>query len=240
MKSLDLHVWSDIACPWCYVGKRRLEKALAAFAHRDAVHVRWRAFELDPTAPRVRDWAVPYAERLAKKYGSSVQQAEQRLRHLTEIAGAEGLDIRFDRIRPGNTFDAHRLIALARARGFEDAAKERLMHAYFTDGLAVGDPGVLVRLGEEIGIDRAEVHDMVASDSYSEEVRGDEELARDLGISGVPFFVMGGRLALSGAQPPSVLGEALEQAWAEGAAADPPDGDACGSDACVRPAPAAG
>jgi predicted DsbA family dithiol-disulfide isomerase len=218
MKSLDVHVWSDIACPWCYVGKRRLETALAAFAHRDAVQVRWRAFELDPAAPRIRASELPYAERLAKKYGSSVQQAEQRLAHLAEIAGAEGLDLRFDRIRPGNTFDAHRLIALARARGVEGAAKERLMHAYFTDGLAVGDPGVLVRLGEEIGIGGAEVRDTVASDAYSEEVRADEELAHNLGISGVPFFVMGERLALSGAQAPSVLGEALEQAWTEASA----------------------
>jgi predicted DsbA family dithiol-disulfide isomerase len=238
MTSLDVHVWSDVACPWCYVGKRRLETALAAFAHRDAVHVRWRAFELDPTAPRVRDSAAPYAERLAKKYGSSVQQAEQRLRHLTDIASADGLDIRFDRVRPGNTFDAHRLIALARAGGFEDAAKERLLRAYFTDGLAVGDPRVLVRLGEEIGIAGAEVHDMLASDQYSEDVRADEELAHALGISGVPFFVMGERLALSGAQAASVLGEALEQAWSEGTAVDPPDGDACGPDACGGPAPA--
>src|SRR5271168_287939 len=101
MKPLDVQVWSDIACPWCYVGKRRLETALGAFAHRDAVRVRWRAFELDRAAPRIRDSSGPYAERLAKKYGFSVQQAEQRLRHLTDIASAEGLDIRFDRIRSG-------------------------------------------------------------------------------------------------------------------------------------------
>ncbi|MGA3122309.1 MAG: DsbA family oxidoreductase [Polyangiaceae bacterium] len=238
MTSLDVQVWSDIACPWCYVGKRRLEAAQAGFAHRDAVHVRWRAFELDPAAPRVRDATGPYAERLAKKYGMSKAQAEQRLRHLTEIAAAEGLDLRFDRIRPGNTFDAHRLIALARSRGFEDAAKERLMRAYFTDGLAIGDPSVLVALGEQVGLDGAEVHDALASDAYSEEVRADEELARDLGVSGVPFFVLGERLAVEGAQPSTTLTAALDQAWAEGPGAPRSEGPSCGPDGCDPALPA--
>jgi predicted DsbA family dithiol-disulfide isomerase len=233
MTPLEVQVWSDIACPWCYVGKRRLETALAAFSRRDAVSVRWRAFELDPTAPPVREATGPYAERLAKKYRMSTAQAEQRLRQLTEVAAVEGLELRFDRIRSGNTFDAHRLIALARAGGLEGAAKERLMRAYFTDGLAVGDPSVLVQLGEEIGIPGATVHDMLASDLHSEEVRADEKLAHELGISGVPFFVLGGRLAVSGAQPAAVLGAAFEQAWAEGQGAPVTSGVACGSDACA-------
>jgi len=233
MKPLQVQVWSDIACPWCYVGKRRLATALAAFTHRDDANVRWRAFELDPTAPRVRDEGGPYAERLARKYGMSRVEADERLRHLTDVAAAEGLRIAFDSIRPGNTFDAHRLIAFARTRGLEDAAKERLMRAYFTEGRSVGDRGVLAELGEEVGIPGADVADVLAGDAFSVDVRVDEKLARDRGISGVPFFVVGERLAVSGAQPASVLAAALERAWAEGPGAPRPAGASAG-DAPVR------
>ncbi|MGD0673889.1 MAG: DsbA family oxidoreductase [Polyangiaceae bacterium] len=224
MKCLDVDVWSDIACPWCYVGKRRLESARASFAHPERVRVRWRAFELDPAAPRSAGEMGPYAERLAKKYGMSRAEGEKRLRHLTELAAIEGLELRFDRIRPTNTFDAHRLVALARTRGVEDLAQERLMRAYFTDGLAVADPGVLAGLGDEMGLDRNDVHDVLASDAYSGEVRRDEDRARQLGISGVPFFMLGQHLAVSGAQPSSTLAAALEEAWTDPPGAAPPEG----------------
>src|SRR5690348_3186176 len=117
MKKLTVEIWSDIACPWCYVGKRRLEAALAQFPHRDAVEVVWRAFELDPSAPRTRDASVSYAGRLAAKYGAQVAQAEGMIRRMTDVAAADGLDFHFERIRPGNTFDAHRLLHLAHERG---------------------------------------------------------------------------------------------------------------------------
>src|SRR5882724_10552249 len=146
MKKLRVDVWSDIVCPWCYVGKRRLEAALARFAHRDAVEVVWHAFELDPRAPAVTEARVPHAERLARKYGMSVEQAEARTRQLVDLGAADGLDFRFDRTRPGNTFHAHRLLHLAAEEGVQDQAKERLLRAYFTEGEPIGDLEVLGRI----------------------------------------------------------------------------------------------
>jgi predicted DsbA family dithiol-disulfide isomerase len=236
MKKLRIDVWSDIACPWCYVGKRRLEAALARFPHRDAVEVIWRAFELDASAPRVRDAAASYAERLSKKYGSGVAEAEAMIRRMTDVAAADGLDFRFDRIRPGNTFDAHRLLHLGHERGAQDAVKERFLRAYMTEGEAIGDPDALSRLSREAGLDADEVAGVLATDTYAREVRDDEAEARALGISGVPFFVFGGRFGVSGAQPAEVLLRALEQGWAEAAEkgdAGSTEGAACGPDGCA-------
>src|SRR4051794_9108684 len=145
MKTLRIDIWSDIACPWCYVGKRRLESALDRFQHRDAVEIHWRAFELDPSAPREVPRLSSYAERLAKKYGAPVQQAEGMVSRMVDTAKADGLDFDFDRIKPGNTFDAHRVIHLAADRGIQDAVKERFLRAYLTEGQAIGDPETLVR-----------------------------------------------------------------------------------------------
>jgi len=235
MAKLRVDVWSDIACPWCYVGKRRLEAALERFPNRSLVEVVWRAFELDPSAPRVRDAGVSYAERLAKKYGTGVPQAEAMIRRMTEVAAGDELDFRFDRIRPGNTFDAHRLLHLALERGVQDAVKERFLRAYMTEGEAIGDPDVLSRLAREASLDAEEVSGVLATDAYAREVRADEETARSVGISGVPFFVVGGRYAVSGAQPAEVLLGALERAWAEaeGAGDDAlAEGAACGPEGC--------
>ncbi|CAN5922107.1 protein disulfide isomerase FrnE [soil metagenome] len=232
---LRIDVWSDIACPWCYVGKRRLEAALALFPHRDAVEVVWRAFELDPAAPRERDASVGYAERLSKKYGSSVREAEGMISRMTDVAAADGLDFRFDRIRSGNTFDAHRLIHLGGERGKQGAVKERLLHAYMTEGEAIGDREVLVRLAGEAGLDPEEVRAMLASDANVKDVREDEDEARQLGITGVPFFVMGGKYAVSGAQPAEVLLRALTRAW-EDLDAQPAvfaEGATCGPESCA-------
>jgi predicted DsbA family dithiol-disulfide isomerase len=235
MPTLRIDIWSDIACPWCYVGKRRLEGALAQFAHKDDVAIHWRAFELDPSAPRVRDADGGYAARLARKYGSSTAQAEERLRHMTELAAADGLDFRFDRIRPGNTFDAHRLLHLAGLRGVQDALKERLLRAYMTEGQAIGVPEVLAPLAREAGLDEAEVRALLDGDRYAAEVRADEAEAHALGISGVPFFVIGGRLGVSGAQTSDVLLGALDRGWSELRAApieQLAEGAACGPDGC--------
>ena len=132
MKKLRIDVWSDIACPWCYVGKRHLEAALARFPHRDAVEVVWRAFELDPSAPREREHTTSYADRLAKKYGTSAREAQTRIDGMTDIARADGLVFDFEKIRPGNTFDAHRLLHLAHERGVQDAVKERFLLGYMS------------------------------------------------------------------------------------------------------------
>lgn len=234
MHKLRIDVFSDIACPWCYVGKRRLEAALAQFPHRDSVEVVWRAFELDSAAPRVRDPAVSYSERLSQKYGTTLAQAEAMLQRMTEVAAADGLQFRFDRIRPGNTFDAHRILHLAHERHVQDAVKERLLRAYMTQGEAIGEPEVLVRLAAEAGLDAAEVRALLSSDRYGREVRADEQEARSLRISGVPFFIIGGRYGLSGAQPSETILGALTQAWAETRAVAPlVEGATCGPDGCT-------
>jgi predicted DsbA family dithiol-disulfide isomerase len=235
MKKLRIDVWSDIVCPWCYVGKRRLEGALAQFSHRDAVEVVWRAFELDPSAPAVRDEDVSYAERLARKYGTTVDHAQKMIERMTAVAAADGLDFRFDRIRPGRTFDAHRLLHLAAERGLQDALKERLLRGYMTEGAVIGDPETLVRLASEAGLDADEANGVLATDAYSAEVRAEEDDARDLSITGVPFFVMGGRYAISGAQPADFLLRAVTAAWNE--LPEPTDalaeGATCGPDGCA-------
>jgi predicted DsbA family dithiol-disulfide isomerase len=218
---LRVDIWSDIACPWCYVGKRRLEQALARFGHRHEGHegheveVVWRAFELDPSAPRVRDPQQSYVERLARKYGTTPAQAQAMIDRMVDTAAGDGLALRFGHIRPGNTFDAHRLLHLAHERGVQDALKERLLRAYLTEGQAIGEPEVLAPLAREVGLDERELADVLAGDRYAAEVRQDEAIARELGITGVPFFVLDGRLGVSGAQPADVLLGALNRAWSE-------------------------
>ena len=234
MKRLRVDVWSDVVCPWCYIGKRRLEAALALFAHRDTVDVVWRAFELNQAAPRLTDGSGSYAARLAKKYGFSVAEAETKLRQMTDVAAAEGLDFRFDRIKPGNTFDAHRVLHLAAGRGVQGAVKERLLRAYMTEGEAIGDPEVVARLAAEAGLDVNDVRAVLASDAYSREVRADEREAQALSVTGVPFFVFGQRYAVSGAQPAQVHLGALEQAWRDISGAPTlTDGAVCGPDGCA-------
>jgi predicted DsbA family dithiol-disulfide isomerase len=231
MKRLTIDVWSDIACPWCYIGKRRLEAAIARFPHGPAVDVVWRAFELDPSAPRVRDRSVPYAERLAKKYGTHVAEAQLKLEQMTDLAAKDGLDFHFERVQSGNTFDAHRVLHLALERGVQGAVKERFLRAYMTEGEPIGEPEALVRLAGEAGLEADEVRAVLAGDSYSAEVRADEDQARAAGISGVPFFVLAGRYAVSGAQSADVLLDALTQAWAK-AEAPIGEGAVCGPDGC--------
>ena len=201
MPALRLDIWSDIACPWCYVGKRRLEAALATFDHAADVEIVWRAFELDPSAPAIPEGGPGYADRLASKYRTSTAQAEGMLKKMTETAAVDGLEFRFDRIRPGNTFDAHQLIHFAHEQGVQDAMKERLLRAYMTEGQPIGDREVLVTLAGEAGLDPAAAREVLETGRYADDVRTDEALARELGISGVPFFVLGGRLGISGAQP---------------------------------------
>ena len=208
---MHVEIWSDIACPWCYVGKRRFEAALAAFEHADEVTVTWRSFELDPGAPPERPEDA--AGHLAKKYGRTREQAEQMHAAMTEMAAGEGLDFRFDRLRLGNTFDAHRLVHLGAAHGIQDAVKERLFRGYLSEGELMSDPETLRRLGAEAGLPADEVADLLASDRFAAEVREDERTGSSLGISAVPFFVADRAFGASGAQPAEVLLEFLRQAW---------------------------
>jgi predicted DsbA family dithiol-disulfide isomerase len=214
-KVLPIDVWSDIACPWCYVGKRRLESALTQFPHADQVEVTWHAFELDPSAPAQRDTQQSYAERIAKKYGSGVARAKEMVDRMLGIAAADGLAFDFEHIRPGNTFNAHRLLELAKRHGLQGQLKERLFQGYLSEGAAIGDPETLLRLATEVGLPVEEVQAVLSSDAHAAEVRADEAEARALGVDGVPFFVIGGRYAVAGAQPAELLLQALTQAWNE-------------------------
>ena len=210
---MNVEIWSDIACPWCYIGKRRFEAALEQFEHRDDVNVTWRSFELHPDAPHER--TGDRAERLAEKYGMTVEQAREAELRLTSAAAGEGLPFRFDIARSGNTFDGHRLVHLAEAHGLQDERKERLLRAYFTEGELMSDHDTLVRLAGEVGLDEREVRELLAGDRYADAVRADERSAGELGISAVPTFVIDRKLGASGAQPPDALLDLLRQGWAK-------------------------
>ncbi len=228
---MEVEIWSDIACPWCYVGKRRFEAALAAFEHRDQVNLTWRSFELDPmaSAERVGDGA----EHLAAKYGMSRSEALAAQARMTDVAAADGLDFRFDLTRGGNTFDAHRHLHLAAAHGLQDALKERLMLAYLTEGELISDTQVLERLGLDVGLPELELRELALTDRYGAAVREDERQAREFGISAVPFFVFDRAFGASGAQPTAVLGELLQRAWdARPPVAAAAAGERCGIDGC--------
>jgi predicted DsbA family dithiol-disulfide isomerase len=234
---MQVEIWSDVVCPWCAIGKRRFEAALARFAHRDEVTVRWRSFELDPSAPAER--TVDNVEHLAAKYGMWRAEAEAAQARVADAAAAEGWEFDLARARGGNTVDAHRLLHLAADRGVQGDLKERLLAAYQSNGEPISDHETLVRAALAVGLDEAEVRELLTSDRYGEDVRADERDARALGISGVPFFVLDRRYGVSGAQPPEVLLEALEQAWAERSplqvVAGAADADACGPDGCEVP-----
>ena len=232
---MHVEIWSDIACPWCYVGKRRFEAALEQFEHRDDVTVTWRSFELDPGAPAEREGDL--AAHLAAKYGRTLEQAHAMHDQMTATAAGDGLEFHFERARSGNTFDGHRLIHLAAAHGLQDAMKERLLAAYLGEGRLISDRDTLVELAGEVGLEAGEVREALDGEAYTAEVRDDERIAAALGISAVPCFVIDRRMGASGAQPPETLLGFLREGWstrepiammADGVA----EGDACGPDGC--------
>jgi predicted DsbA family dithiol-disulfide isomerase len=213
---MKVEIWSDLVCPWCYIGKRRFEAALARFDHRDEVSLEWKSFELDPGRPA--GGSSTLAELLAGKYGHSLAQAQQMLDSTTATAAADGLAYHFDRAIPANTFNAHQVIHLAAARGLQAEAEERLLAGYFTEGADVDDVETLAALGAEIGLDGDEVRAALAEQRYADAVRADEAEASGLGISAVPFFVFDRTYGVSGAQSPDAILEVLRQAWSEGRA----------------------
>ncbi len=213
---MRLEIWTDVVCPWCYIGKRRLEAAFAQFEHADQVEIRWRSFELAPEAPR--QIAESTVQHLAGKYGVPLAQAQQMVDRTTSTAAAEGLTYDFDNAQLGNSFDAHRLLHLAADRGVQSELEELLFRAHFTEGRSHTDPDSLVQIAVAAGLDEGEARTVVESDAYADDVRADEALARSFGISGVPFFVADRKFGVSGAQPAEVLLEMLRAAWA---AADP-------------------
>lgn len=224
---MKLEIWSDIACPWCYVGKRRLEQALASFPERDSLDVIWRSFELDPSAPSVRPGSA--AEHLARKYRLPLERAEEMNANMRAQGAKEGIMFDFERMRMGNTFDAHRLIHFAAAEGRRTEMVERLFRAYFTDGAALADRDVLASLAADVGLDAAAARNALERGAFADAVRADEERARAFGVTGVPFFAIDERYGISGAQSPEVILGALQQAWSEAA---PAEAHAHGADGC--------
>lgn len=210
---MQVEIFSDVVCPWCYIGKRRFEAALAAFPHADAVTVTYRSFQLDPEAPAVSTQSVE--EHLAEKYDRTLEQAREMNRRVTDLAAGVGLDFHLDKAQRGNTFDAHRLLHLAAARGAQAELAERLLDAYFTRGAAVGEHAELTALAVAAGLVEAEAAAVLAGDDYAAEVRADLQLAGTLGVSGVPFFVFDRTYGVSGAQDTAVLREVLDRVWTD-------------------------
>lgn len=202
---MKVEIWSDVVCPWCYIGKRRFERALEAFD--EDVDIVYRSFELSPDAPRRQSGTL--VESLASKYGIPAARAEQMLRQTTQAAAGEGLDFDFDSAQGGNTFDAHRLLRFALLEGVQLEVKERLLRAYFVEGRAISDRDELAKIAGEAGLDVERVRKMLDSDEYSEQVRADQARAGRVGVRGVPYFLIDGEVGISGAQPPETFLEAL-------------------------------
>lgn len=208
---MQIEIWSDVICPWCYIGKRRFEKALEQFGQHENINVIWRSFELDRNAPQ--HYPGTLEERLASKYGVSLQEAAAMNARVTAVARESGLEYRLSDARPGNTFDAHRLLHFANSEGLGDQATERIMQAYFSESFPVGDRAALAALAPQFGIAEAEAAQMLDSDAYSDAVRADELRAAEFGVTGVPFFVFDEKSGISGAQPVEVFVAALQQAY---------------------------
>jgi predicted DsbA family dithiol-disulfide isomerase len=206
---MQIEIWSDVICPWCYIGKRNFEAALDQSGRRGQANIIWRSFELDPDAPRQQPGTI--RELLSEKYQVSLEEADEMNARVTAIARGVGLEYHLDKARRGNTFDAHRLIHFAIDKQVGDKAIEAIMHAYFSDSLAVGDPAELAKLAPMFGIAEGEALAMLESDKFADAVRADEARAEGFGISGVPFFVFEEQTGISGAQPVEVFLEALQQ-----------------------------
>ncbi|WP_134767300.1 DsbA family oxidoreductase [Nocardioides sp. 1609] len=208
-----IEIWSDVVCPWCYIGKRRLEEALAGFEHRDRVDVEWRSFQLDPSAPAGADGPTErVAEMIGRKYGGGADAGQQMIAQVAGVAAEVGLD--FGRHAEGlhlNTRDAHRLLHAAGPLRAE--LKEAFLHAYFVEARNLADPAVLTEIATGVGVDADDVRAVLSSDRYDDEVEADVREAAGLGATGVPFFVVDRRYGVSGAQPVEVFTQLLERAW---------------------------
>jgi predicted DsbA family dithiol-disulfide isomerase len=211
--TVEVEIWADVVCPWCYLGKKQFEQALASFEHRDKVQVTYRSFQLDTAAPPGK--TTPAVEMLAQKYGMTAARAEQAQRQMEERAAAIGLTFRMSGLRSGSTRDAHRLLQLAKASGRQDQLMERLQRAYFTEQDSIFDHDSLTRLAIEAGLDRDDVVHVLASDQYADHVDTDQAMALAIGATGVPLFVIDRRYGISGAQPAETIADVLERAWAE-------------------------
>jgi len=229
LPTVDVEIWSDVICPWCYIGKRRFDLAIEEVAGEVDVRVSYKPFQLDPTASASNP--IPAAEGYARKFGGP-EQAAAIIDKVTSVAAEDGIEFRMDRALRANTFDAHRLLWLAGATGHQAALKQRLLEAYFTDGLNVGDHEVLADCAADVGMERDGVLAFLSSDDGVLQTRTELDEARELGITAVPTFVFGGTWAVPGAQDADTFAIVLRRLAAKQAAAMAAAGDACADDAC--------
>ena len=223
-------IWSDVVCPFCYIGKKRLEHVAEQAGIELDIH--WHSFELDPDAPTKHE--VSNTERLAQKYGRSYAEMEEMERNVAAMAATEGIDFQWQKANSGNSFNAHRIIHLAQSKGLGNEAKEAFFHAYMTEGLAIGEREVVEEIASRIGLDNAEVEYVLDSDELADFVRHDEKIAHEqLKVTGVPFFVFDQKLALSGAQPREIFLQALQQAQSSSVESIEQDNSAqCNDESC--------
>ena len=239
---MRIEIWSDIVCPWCYIGRARLQKALEGFEHRDEVQLVYKAFELDPSAPTDRTELT--RDVLGRRYGGGEAQIRAMFSQVEQAGAQDGLDMRLEQTHIGNTRNAHRLVKLAARSGRDAAMLERLYTAYFTDGRSIFTTEDLVELATEVGLDASEARQALESGAFEDEIQADIRDAQRIGARGVPFFVVDGRFGISGAQPAETFSQALQQACdsrpklqtvtaaTSDTAADPA---ACGPEGCEIP-----
>jgi len=228
---MRVDIWSDVVCPFCYIGKKRLEAAAKESGIELEVH--WHSFQLDPEAPVRQE--VSNSERLAQKYGRSVPEVEDMQRNIAAMAKQEGIEFNWEGANSGNTLNAHRIIHLAQSKGLGNEAQEAFFYSYMTQGLPIGERETLEDVAARIGLNPVEVDDLLDSDEFADFVKFDQEVARDqLKVTGVPFFVFDQRIALAGAQPKEVFLQVLEKALEE--TQEQPAADQCSTDACDVPA----
>jgi predicted DsbA family dithiol-disulfide isomerase len=210
---MKINIWSDVRCPFCYIGKRKFEMALEKFQHKNDVQVEWQSFELDPNL--VTEKNVNAVDHLAEIKGISKSKAKEMNQYVAQVAKEVGLDFNFEKVIVANSFNAHRLIQYAKTKELGNEAEEALFKAHFIEGKNVDDNEILVQAGVSIGLDEKETSEILASDSFAKEVKQDEMQAQTFGIRGVPFFVLNDKYAVSGAQSPETFLQALEQTWQE-------------------------
>lgn len=209
---MRVDIWSDVVCPFCYIGKKRLEHVAAEAGIELEVH--WHSFELDPDAPS--EHSSSNTERLAQKYGKTIEEMQAMQRNIAEIAKTEGIQFNWEKANSGNSFNAHQIIHLAQSKGLGSQAKEAFFHAYMTEGLCIGEREIVEDIASRIGLDNGEVEDVLNNNSFAEYVRHDEQIAHEqLQVTGVPFFVFDQRIALAGAQPREVFLQVLQKAQAD-------------------------
>lgn len=216
---MKIEIWSDVMCPFCYIGKRNFETALEQFSNKNGIEVEWKSFQLDPSLPEVQD--SNYTDYLMVSKGLGRPQVEGMLNNVTQMAKGVGLEYDFERAVMVNSFKAHRVLQLAKMRGLGDAAEERLFRAFFTEGRNIADDDTLLELGKEAGLNETEIRSSLSDERYSDMVKQDIQEARAIGVTGVPFFVFNRKYAVSGAQPPQAFLQTLEKAYEEWREANP-------------------